>query len=185
MLDRPGGLALLAQRMPLASAWIETKAARGLGMHRRTETIIAFQNLTRSRGDMDAVIRFLERDDYRRRTGYAKEYAWHLLKRAELSASQRRRLLEVANRYLHRRMGREFWYMCRFIHRIADDAFRSQVAMLLKSKDELVGKRASLLQAYFAGPEAGEAAHREFHFECLKHKRYVWRPLSWYQAQCE
>jgi len=142
-------------------------------MHRRTETKIAFWNLSRNIGDIDAVIRFLEKDDYRRRTGYSKEYAWHLLKRAEFNGSQRRRLLQVALRYLHRRMGREFWYMCRFIHKIADDAFRAQVAMLMKSRDELVRKRASLLQAYFAGPEAGESSHREFQSECLS-KKYGW-----------
>ena len=142
-------------------------------MHRRTETKIAFSNARRCRGDLDALIRFLERDDYRRRTGYSKEYGWHLLKRVELTGTQRRRLLEIAQRYLHRRMGREFWYMCRFIHRIADDAFRAQVAMLMKSKDELVRKRASLLQAYFAGPEAGEVSHREFRSECFR-KKYGW-----------
>ena len=152
---------------------------------RRTEIRIGFRDSKRSRRAVDVVIGFLERDDYRRRTGYAKEYAWHLLKRVELNGSQRRRLRAVALRYLHKRMTREFWYMCRCVHRIADDAFRSQVAMLIQSKEKLVAKRALLLSAYFAGLEEGEASHREFHSECLQNKRYEWRPLSWYQARCE
>jgi hypothetical protein len=45
--------------------------------------------------------------------------------------------------------------------------------MLMKSKDELVRTRASLLQAYFAGPEAGESSHREFQSECRR-KKYGW-----------
>jgi hypothetical protein len=112
-------------------------------------------------------------DEYSRGSGYDKEYIWHRLKRVEVNGSQRRRLEEIAVRYLHRRMRREFWSMCRFIHRIADDAFRAQVAMLMKSKDQLVRKRASLLQAYFAGLEAGEASHREFQSECFR-KKYGW-----------
>ena len=146
-------------------------------MH-RAEIRIGFRDSRRSRRGVDVVIGFLEKDDYRRRTGYAKEYAWHLLKGIELTASQRRRLQEIALRYLHKRMRREFWYMCRCSHGIADDQFRSQVMILTKSKDVLVRKRASLLQAYFVSLEAGEASHREFHFECLESKRYTRRPLS-------
>src|SRR4030095_5537329 len=153
-------------------------------MH-RTELRIAFRESKQSRCGVDVLIRFLERDDYRRRTGYAKEYAWQLLKRAELNGSQRRRLQEGALRYLQKRMRREFFYMCRFIHRIAVDDFRAQVALLVQSKDAFVSKRASLLQAYFSGPESGEASRREFQFECLRSKRYVWRPISCYQARCE
>jgi hypothetical protein len=150
-------------------------------MH-RTEIRIGFRDSKRSSRGVDVVIGFLEQDNYRRRTGYAKEYAWHLLKGIELTGSQRRRLLEIALRYLHKRMRREFWYMCRFIHRIADDSFRSQVATLTQSKDALVRKRASLLQAYFVSTEAGEASHRAFQSECLRTKRYARRPLSWREA---
>jgi len=123
-------------------------------MHHRTEIRIAFRDSKRHGRGTDALIRLLEKDEYRHRTGYAKEYAWHLLKTTSLNGSQRKGLRAIALRYLHKRMNREFWYMCRFIHSIADDEFRSQVAMLSESKDELVRKRASLLQAYLASPAA-------------------------------
>ena len=146
-------------------------------MHHRTETKIAFRDSKRHRRGTEALIRFLEKDEYRHRTGYAKEYAWHLLKTTSLNGTQRRRLRAIALRYLHKRMNRESWYMCRFIHRIADDGFRSQVAMLIQSKDELVGKRASLLQAYLEGPVAGEGAHREFQSECRSREFALWLKL--------
>lgn len=148
----------------------------------RTEIRIGFRDARRSGRAVDVVIAFLERDDYRRRTGYAKEYAWHLLKGIELTRSQRRRLQEVALRYLHRRMRREFWYMCRFIHRIADVSFRSQVAMLTQSKDALLRKRASLLQAYLVSPDAGEVSHKEFNSECFDSNLYARRQISLREA---
>jgi hypothetical protein len=136
------------------------------------EMTLAFRRTTQRR-DVEVLIRILDLDEYCGGSGYAKEYIWHRLKAVELNGSQRRRLQEIAFRYLHKRMKREFWYMCRFIRRIADDAFRSRVAKLAESKDELVRKRASLLQAYLESPIAGEAAHRNFHYELLS--RRVWR----------
>jgi hypothetical protein len=152
-------------------------------MHHRTELYIAFRDQKPHRC-VGALIRFLDRDVYRHGSGYANEAAWHLLKSSVLTSSQRRQLQEIALRYLHKRMTREFWYMCRFICRHADDAFRARVDRLADSKDRLVQKRASLLRAYLESPAAGEEAHREFKYECLRTKRYVWRPLSFYQARC-
>ena len=139
-------------------------------MHRVTEMRIAFCR-TAQRRDVENLIKYLDKDEYRFRSGYAKEYTWRRLNAVELNGSQRRRLMEIALRYLHKRMNREFWYMCRFIRRIADDAFRYRVADLAESKDDLVRKRASLLHAYLQSADAGEAAHREFGYECFRAKR--------------
>ena len=150
--------------------------------HRVTEIRIALHRRD-NRRDPERMIRYLERDEYRFRSGYVKEAIWRRLNAAELSGLNRRRLLEVAMRYLQKRMNREFWYMCRFISRIADDEFRARVAKLAESRDELIRKRASLLLPYFQSSEAGEAAREKFRHECWSRQRYVWRPLGSYQSQ--
>ena len=131
----------------------------------KTAYALGYLQIGNPRG-LETIISFLQRDEYRHRSGYAKEYAWHLLTRAPLTERQKERLRSVALEYLRRRMQREFWYMCRFICRIADTQFRNRVQELTKSKDELIRKRASLLNAYLQSPEKGERVRREFWYEC-------------------
>jgi predicted glycosyl hydrolase (DUF1957 family) len=116
--------------------------------------------------DTENIIRFLEADDYRFRSGYAKEYCWQRLKQLELTERQKRRLRDVALQYLQKRMKREFWYMCRFIRRISDDAFRTQVQQFVNSRAIEVSKRASFLAAYLESIESGEAVRMQFRHEC-------------------
>ena len=116
----------------------------------------------------EPLIRFLERDEYRFRTGYVKEYIWHMLKRMPLTERQQEQLRKVALMYLRKRMQREFWYMCRFIAGIADAGFRSQVRRLMNSKDADVSRRASFLDAYLESPVKGEQLRQQFHYECLR-----------------
>lgn len=118
--------------------------------------------------NLELIIRFLNVDEYGFRTGYLKERAWRVLKRAQLTEHQKERLRTIALAYLRRRMQREFWYMCRFIYCIADDQFRLRVEQLTVSKDELIRKRASLLNAYLQSPEKGERRRREFWHECAR-----------------
>ena len=125
--------------------------------------------------NLDSIIRFLAKDEYGFRTGYLKEEAWHVLKRATLTERQKQRLRTVALAYLRKRIQREFWYMCRFIHRIADSTFRSQVEHLTKSKDERVRQRAVLLNAYLQRPDIGGRLQQEFWYQCARSKyRVVW-----------
>lgn len=151
-------------------------------MHRVIEMRLAFRR-TANRRDVENLIKYLDRDEYCDGSGYGKERAWRRLRVVQLNGSQLRRLQEIALRYLHKRMNREFWCMCRFICGNADDAFRSRVRRVAESKDVLVRKRASLLQAYLQSEVAGEAVRREFRYECLRRKKYVWRRLSWAQAR--
>jgi len=116
----------------------------------------------------DPLIRFLEKDEYKFGTGYAKELIWRNLKRVKLTDNQKQRLRKVAMTYLNKRMQREFWYMCRFIHLIADDTFRSQVKTLTESKDGKVRQRASLLYAYLQSDAQGERVRRDFYYKCLR-----------------
>jgi hypothetical protein len=121
---------------------------------------------------LETIISFLQRDEYRFRSGYAKELAWRLLTRAPLTERQKERLRTIALEYLRRRMQREFWYMCRFICRIADTQFRSRVEELTKSKDKLIGRRALLLNAYLRSPAEGEQRRREFWSECASSRQW-------------
>ena len=122
--------------------------------------------------NIESIIRFLSKDEYSFGTGYVKEYAWRVLRRAKLTERQRERLRSVALNHLRKRMRREFWYMCRFICCIADKPFKSRVEQLTASKDELIRKRAVLLNAYLESPEKGERLRVEFWRECLSSKNY-------------
>ena len=106
---------------------------------------------------VEPAITFLKADVYESRSGYLKEYLWRYLNRVPLSDRQRQRLLEVARKYLARRMTREFRSMCRLVHRIADEEFVIDVRSLAESaNDERIRRRAQLLSAYVQSLEAGE-----------------------------
>ena len=106
---------------------------------------------------VEPAIKFLKADVYEFRSGYLKEYLWRYLNRVPLSDRQRQRLLEVARKYLARRMTREFRSMCRLVHRIADEEFVIDVRSLAESaNDERIRRRAQLLSAYVQSLEAGE-----------------------------
>ncbi|HEX6624544.1 MAG TPA: hypothetical protein VF064_12595 [Pyrinomonadaceae bacterium] len=112
---------------------------------------------------VEPAIRFLKADVNEFGAGYAKEDLWRYLSRVPLTGRQKERLLQVARQYLGRRMTREFWQMCRFVGRIADEGFAACVEDLNgASKDEGVRQRASLLAAYLRGPGEGEKERRRF-----------------------
>lgn len=106
---------------------------------------------------VEPAIKFLKTDVYEFRSGYLKEYLWRYLNRVQLSDRQSKRLLEVARKYLARRMTREFRSMCRLVHRIANEEFNADVQSLAESaSDERVRRRAQLLWAYIQSLDAGE-----------------------------
>jgi len=95
--------------------------------------------------NVEFVIRFLEKDEYKFGTGYIKEDIWRNLKRVSLTESQKERIRKVAFQYLLKGMRREFWYMCRFIRHIANDTFQSQVQQYIKSEQADVKWKALIL----------------------------------------
>ncbi len=106
---------------------------------------------------VEPMLTFLEADPYTYGSGYAKESAWRSLARVELSASQKRRLMQVALHYVAVRSSREFFPMCRFVNRIADASFVEDVTRLAEtSTDHRQRQRASLLAAYLKGTRLGE-----------------------------
>lgn len=106
---------------------------------------------------IEPAIKFLKTDIYESRSGYLKEYLWRYLNRVPLSDRQRQRLLEVARKYLARRMTREFRSMCRLVHRIADEEFNLDVQSLAESASDVrVRRRAQLLCAYIQSLDDGE-----------------------------
>ena len=129
----------------------------------RKDAVKAIRELLKGNArNLESIIRFLQGDDDAVRSGYVKEWAWQVLKRATLTERQKERFRRVSEGYLKRRLRREFWYMCRFIWRIPDSTFNTRVEQLTRSKDEAVRQRAALLYAYLQGPEIGARVHREF-----------------------
>jgi hypothetical protein len=76
---------------------------------------------------VEPAIHFLKADVYEFRSGYLKEYLWRYLCRVPLTEGQAERLLQVARKYLERRMTREFRSMCRLVNRIAGEEFTRYV----------------------------------------------------------
>jgi hypothetical protein len=106
---------------------------------------------------VEPAIHFLRADVYEFRSGYLKEYLWRYLCRVPLNERQAERLLQVARKYLERRMTREFRSMCRLVNRIAGEEFARDVRQLAESsKDEGVSQRAKLMQAYIQSLDAGQ-----------------------------
>ena len=112
---------------------------------------------------LEPAIHFLKADVQESRSGYLKASIWRYLPRVPHSNRQKERLLQIARKYLERRMTREFWQMCRYISQIADVEFGKYVQHLAESaKDEGVRQRASLLGAYLQSIEAGENERQKF-----------------------
>ena len=112
---------------------------------------------------LEPAIRFLQDDVHESGSGYLKESIWQYLPRVALTDRQKERLLQIARKYLDRRMTREFWHMCRFIGQIADVEFAGYVQNLGESaKDESVRQRAALLGAYLQSIETGEKERQRF-----------------------
>jgi two-component SAPR family response regulator len=106
---------------------------------------------------IETAIHFLKADVYEHRSGYLKEYIWRYLLRVPLTERQAERLLQVARKYLQRRMTREFRSMCRLANRIADKEFRESIRALADSaSDKEVSARAKLLSAYLTSLSDGE-----------------------------
>jgi len=106
---------------------------------------------------IEPAIHFLKADVYEHRSGYLKEYLWRYLIRVPLTERQAECLLQVARKYLQRRMTREFRSMCRLANRIANKAFRESVQELADSaSDKEVSARAKLLSAYLTSSQTGE-----------------------------
>lgn len=112
---------------------------------------------------VEPALHFLKTDIYEFRSGYLKEQVWRHLHRASLAEHQRASLLQIARKYLQRRMTREFWQMCRLVSQIADAEFTENIQHLAESaKDPDVRQRASLLRAYLQGVEEGEKERLRF-----------------------
>jgi len=134
-----------------------------IGHLTRKELAIAFREA--ARGDAqaaDTIIEFLGLDPWVLGSGYAKEAAWKLLKRVELSQAQKAELQRIARSYLHRRIGREFRYMALMVRRIATPEFVGEIEALGRGRADEVGQRARLLAAYMHDPRQARALQGEY-----------------------
>ncbi len=120
---------------------------------------------------VEAAVRFLLADPYHFRSGYLKERLWRWLANLPLSAGVRTRLERAAMAYVERRIGREFWAMCKAMARIGRPAFwiavSAQAVRLpapgAAADSHDVALRAALLLAHGASVHAGSEARRRFY----------------------
>jgi hypothetical protein len=106
---------------------------------------------------IDRAIAYLLEDPRYHGSGYEKERLWRRLAHPALSGKQLVRLEQAALGHLQRRMTREFRAMARTMARIGTPRFWEQVRVATAAPERSVQRRASILAAYAAGPNAGDA----------------------------
>jgi len=119
---------------------------------------------------IEAAVRFLEADPRHFRSGYHKEYLWRVISRQQISLEQRARLEDAALQYLQRQIGREFWYMCGAMTRIATPGFWQRVTGYLGVADRLVMKRASFLLSFSVDIHTGAKVQKQVYWAVLEEK---------------
>jgi len=156
----PGGCALRRSHSSGGRALCFTNPCRRSNLRLIADSFFALMRYARER--VEAMIQFLERDDYRFGTGYTKERIWRQLKREELKDRQKVRLKEVAIKYLYNPMRREFWYMCLCMSHFADDELRQRVSAIAESNDGEVRIKAQCLLAYLRNASEGGRMRRKY-----------------------
>ena len=120
---------------------------------------------------LDAALAFLLADPMHFRSGYLKEYLWRWLAHCPLQARELSQLERAAMRYLDRTASREFFAMCKFMHRRGRNRFWSSVSATLLSSDVAKVRRAELLLIHKGSLFAGAMARRCI-MQNLAHERY-------------
>ena len=120
---------------------------------------------------LQTAVVFLLADPMHFRSGYLKEHLWRWLAHCPLRASELSQLERAALRYLDRTASREFFAMCKFMHRRGRDRFWSSVSTTLLSSDVAKVRRAELLLIPKGSLFAGAMARRRI-MRNLAHERY-------------
>ena len=120
---------------------------------------------------MEAAVTFLLADPMHFRSGYLKEYLWRWLAHCPLQRQELSRLERTALGYLDRTASREFFAMCKFMHRRGRDRFWSSVSTTLLSSDTTKIRRAELLLIHKGSLFAGAMARRSI-MRNLAQERY-------------
>lgn len=127
---------------------------------------------------LEAVIQFLERDDYFLGSGYAKEKLWRRLRHVALTETHKARLRKVALLSVQKRLTREFFPMCRFISFIGcEKLLHEELVKLEANGDPMTTRRAALLLAYCESISNGETARWKSYYGDYYARQAAWRKL--------
>ena len=119
---------------------------------------------------LEAAISFLVADPYHFRSGYLKESLWRWLQHCKLSKSARNRLERAALQYLHRRISREFWCMCKAMARLGRSEFWANVAAQARIAASPEAFRALCLLTHGADIHAGARLRRSIYRALIDQK---------------
>ncbi len=104
----------------------------------------------------EETIKFLEDDSTHHGSGYVKEKIWHHIPLCPLNKKEIQRIEQIAIQYIHKRMSREFRYMCKAMSRIASSNFWKELKKYINSENQATKTKACILMAYSKGIEFGE-----------------------------
>jgi len=108
----------------------------------------------RHRGGVDAAIEYLEKDEWKFGSGYAKADLIRLLRKLDLKPAQAERLRRVVLAVVDGRDRREFRHYCRLASKVDSPQLRNELTRRLKDENEIVQRHARWVLEYLSKHQA-------------------------------
>lgn len=108
----------------------------------------------RKLGGVDAAIEFLEKDEWRFGSGYAKADLIRLLRKLDLNHTQAERLPRVVLAVVDGRDRREFRHYCRLACKLDSPQLRKELMRRLEDENEVVRRHARWMLEYLSKYQA-------------------------------
>lgn len=102
----------------------------------------------RKLGEVDAAIKFLEKDEWEFGSGYVKADLIRLVKKLDLKPDQADRLRRVLLAVVDDRDRREFRAYCRLASKLDSEQLRNELALRLEGEDDGIRRRAQWMLHY-------------------------------------
>ena len=102
----------------------------------------------RKLGEVDAAIKFLEKDEWEFGSGYVKADLIRLVKKLDLRPDQADRLRRVLLAVVDDRDRREFRAYCRLASKLDSEQLRNELALRLEGEDDGIRRRAQWMLHY-------------------------------------
>jgi|SRR5215471_2463720 len=108
----------------------------------------------RHHGGVDAVIEYLEKDEWKFGSGYAKADLISLLRKLDLKPAQAERLRRVVLAVVEGRDRREFRHYCRLASKVDSPRLRKELTRRLEDGNEMVRRHARWMLEYLSKHQA-------------------------------
>src|SRR5215468_12433620 len=104
--------------------------------------MMTMANYRSKRGGVDEAIKYLEKDEWKFRSGYAKADLICLLRKLDLKPNEAERLRRVVLAVIDGRDRREFRHYCRLACKVDSPQLRKELTRRLEDENEVVRRHA-------------------------------------------